>query len=306
MEKHDVVIIGGGPAGLSAAIYCGRAQLDTVILEKMAPGGQMATTTEIDNYPGFPNGADAVSLAMDMSAQAERFGVKTQYKTVTDFYKKGAETVLVTDRGEEIEAKVVILAMGAEARELGVKGEREFRGRGVSYCATCDGAFFKGKTVAVVGGGDTAAVDAVFLSKICEKVYLIHRRDTLRAAKIYTSKLEGKVDFLWDSVVTEISGGEKVNQITVKHVKSGEEKQVQVDGIFIAVGITPSTQWLKGKVDLDEGGFIRAGESTETSVPGVFVAGDCRTKLLRQVITAASDGAVSAVMAEKYIEEHEF
>lgn len=306
MEKHDVVIIGGGPAGLSAAIYCGRAQLDTVILEKMAPGGQMATTTEIENYPGFPNGADAVSLAMDMSAQAERFGVKTEYKTVKDFRKNGASTILVTEQGEEIEAKAVIFAMGANARELGAKGEAEFRGRGVSYCATCDGAFFKGKTVAVVGGGDTAAADAVFLAKICEKVYLIHRRDTLRAAKIYTSKLEGSVTFLWDTVVKEIHGENKVDSLTIQNLKSGVEENLNVDGVFIAVGITPSTDWLEDKVERDASGFIKAGEDTQTSVPGIFVAGDCRTKPLRQVITAASDGAVAAIMAEKYIDQNEF
>lgn len=307
MEKYDVVIIGGGPAGLTAGIYCGRAELNAVIIEKFAPGGQMATTAEIENYPGFPKGTDAVNLAMDMSAQAENFGVKPLYKNVVSIKSKGHEKILKTDKGEEFSAKAIILAMGAEPRELGAEGEKEFRGRGVSYCATCDGAFFKGKTVAVVGGGDTAAADALFLGKICKKVYLIHRRDKLRAAKIYETKLSKMetVEFLWDTVVEKITGEQKVSSIKVINVKDESARQIDIDGIFIAVGVTPSTDWLKETVKLDKGGFIVAGEDTVTSVKGIFAAGDCRTKPLRQVVTAVADGAVAAAEAEKYIELQE-
>lgn len=299
MEEYDVVIIGGGPAGLSCGIYCGRAMLKTAIIEKMAPGGQMATTEIIDNYPGFPKGADGITLAMDMAEQAKRFGVKTLYKNIVDIKGK----TLVTNRGEEITAKAIVLAMGASPKELGIHGEKELRGRGVSYCATCDGAFFKDKTVAVVGGGDTAAADAVLLSKICKKVYLIHRRDKLRAAKIYESKLNEleNVEFLWNTVVKEISGDTKVQSITVENLQCQVPEEISVDGIFVAVGITPETSWLKGIIPMNEGGFIEATEDTKTPVDGIFVAGDCRTKPLRQVVTAVSDGAVAAIMAEEYI-----
>lgn len=303
LENYDVAIIGGGPAGVTAGIYCGRAELNAVIIEKFTSGGQLATTSEIENYPGFPEGTDAVTLAMDMAAQAKRFGVKTIYKNITGIEDDGKH--LITDKGEQIAAKTVILAMGAVPRALGVAGEDKFRGRGVSYCATCDGAFFKNKTVVVVGGGDTAAADAIFLSKICKKVYLVHRRDKLRAAKIYETKLKAteNVEFLWNSALQEISGGDKVNSVSVKNLVSGEILDYAADGVFVAVGITPSTDWLKEKIDLDEGGFIVAQEDTLTNVPGVFAAGDCRKKPLRQVVTAAADGAVAAMAAEKYLNE---
>lgn len=303
MKNYDVIIIGAGPAGCTAAVYCGRAELKTAMFERFAPGGQMSTTTEIENYPGFPQGVDAVQLAMDMSAQAERFGTETIYDDVLSIKDENGLKILTAASGEEYSAKAVILAMGASPRELGVKGEKEFRGRGVSYCATCDGAFFRGKTVMVVGGGDTAAADAVFLSKICEKVYLVHRRDKLRAAKVYDSKLRelSNVEFVWDSTVTSIEGDGKVSSASLKNVKTGEEFTLATDAVFIAVGVKPSTDWLEGLVDMNEAGFILAGETTETSMAGVFAAGDCRVKPLRQVITAASDGAVAAYMAEEHI-----
>ena len=303
MKKYDVIIIGAGPAGCTAAVYCGRAELKAAMFERFAPGGQMATTTEIENYPGFPNGVDAVQLAMDMSAQAERFGTETVYDDAVALREEKGLKIITAASGEEYSAKAVILAMGAAPRELGVKGEKEFRGRGVSYCATCDGAFFRGKTVVVVGGGDTAAADAVFLSKICEKVYLVHRRDKLRAAKVYEKKLRelSNVEFVWDTTVTAIEGEGKVSSVSLQNVKSGEVSTIATDAVFVAVGVKPTTEWLKGTVDMNDAGFIIAGESTETSMAGVYAAGDCRVKLLRQVITAASDGAVAAYMAEEYI-----
>ena len=303
-NKYDVAIIGGGPAGATAGIYCGRAELNTVIIEKMSPGGQMATTSEIENYPGFPDGADGVTLAMDMAAQAKRFGAKTIYKNIVSITSEDNNNVLTTDKDEKIIAKTVIISSGAAPRELGVKGEKEFRGKGVSYCATCDGAFFKNKKVAVVGGGDTAAADAIFLSKICEKVHLIHRRDKLRAAKIYETRLKSaeNVELHWDTVVTEINGEGKVSSLNTENLKSGKKGSLEIDGIFVAVGVSPETKWLKDIVDLDKAGFIIADESTKTTADGIFAAGDCRTKELRQVITAAADGAVAAIQAEKYID----
>ncbi len=303
MEKYDVIIIGGGPAGLTAAIYCGRSELKTLVLEKMSPGGQMATTSEIENYPGFPKGADGATLAFDMLKQAQNFGAEFKYKEVKAVREENGEKIVTLNSGEEISAEAVILAMGASPRLLGVPGEDKFRGRGVSYCATCDGAFFKGKTTVIVGGGDTAAADALFLSKICEKVYLVHRRDALRAAKIYTTKLEAlsNVEFVWNSTVEEILGDAKVNAVTVKDKISGDVKEISADGVFIAVGTTPQTDFIKDFIKLNDAGFISADESTKTEIDGVFVAGDCRTKILRQVSTAVSDGAVSAFMAQEFI-----
>ncbi len=303
MKNYDVIIIGAGPAGCTAAVYCGRAELKTATFERFAPGGQMVTTTEIENYPGFPQGVDAVQLAMDMSAQADRFGAETVYEDAVSLREENGLKIITAASGEEYSAKAVILAMGASPRELGVKGEKELRGRGVSYCATCDGAFFRGKTVVVVGGGDTAAVDAIFLTKICEKVYLVHRRDKLRAAKVYDTKLRQieNVEFIWDSAVTSIEGEGKVSSAVVENLKTGEKKEIATDAVFIAVGVTPATTWLQGAVNMNDAGFILAGETTETSMAGVFAAGDCRVKPLRQVITAASDGAVAAYMAEDHI-----
>ncbi len=303
MKNYDVIIIGAGPAGCTAAVYCGRAELKTAMFERFAPGGQMVTTTEIENYPGFPQGVDAVQLAMDMSAQADRFGAETVYEDAVSLREENGLKIITAASGEEYSAKAVILAMGASPRELGVKGEKELRGRGVSYCATCDGAFFRGKTVVVVGGGDTAAVDAIFLAKICEKVYLVHRRDKLRAAKVYDTKLRQieNVEFIWDSAVTSIEGEGKVSSAVVENLKTGEKKEIATDAVFIAVGVTPATTWLQGAVNMNDAGFILAGETTETSMTGVYAAGDCRVKPLRQVITAASDGAVAAYMAEDHI-----
>ena len=299
--KKDVVIVGAGPAGLTAALYCGRAGFNTLVLEKLSPGGQMATTNEIENYPGFPGVTDGFTLAMNMSAQAEQFGVQQDYAEVTALRVEDDMKLLETAIGT-IRARSVILAPGAAPRLLGLPNENMLRGKGVSYCATCDGAFYRKKTVAVVGGGDTAAADAVFLSSICEKVYLIHRRDQLRASKSYTSKLDKEnIEFVWDSVVEEILENGRVCGIRVRNVKTDETREIELQGLFVAVGNIPATDFLRGAVELDEAGYFTAGEDTKTNVPGVFAAGDCRRKPLRHIVTAAADGAVAAYPAEEYL-----
>ena len=298
---YDVIIVGAGPAGLTAALYCGRAGFDTLVLEKLSPGGQMATTNEIENYPGFPGITDGFTLAMNMKAQAEQFGVQQDYAEVKALRMEGEIKLLDTKDGT-LRAKSVILAPGAAPRLLGLPNETVLRGKGVSYCATCDGAFYRGKTVAVVGGGDTAAADAVFLSSLCEKVYLIHRRDTLRASKSYTGKLnKPNVEILWDSVVEEILENGRVCGVRVRNVKTQAVKELELSGLFVAVGNVAATEFVRGAVELDADGYFLAGEDTKTNLPGVFAAGDCRKKPLRQIVTAAADGAVAAYAAEDYL-----
>lgn len=298
---YDVIVVGAGPAGLTAALYCGRAGFETLVLEKLSPGGQMATTNEIENYPGFPGVTDGFTLAMNMSAQAENFGVKQDYAEVTALRVEGDLKLLETTAGT-LQAKSVILAPGAAPRLLGLENENALRGKGVSYCATCDGAFYRKKTVAVIGGGDTAAADAVFLSSLCEKVYLVHRRDQLRASKSYTAKLDKpNIEFVWDSVVEEILENGRVCGIRVRNVKTDEVREIELQGVFVAVGNIPATDFVRGAVELDAAGYFTAGEDTKTNLPGVFAAGDCRRKPLRQIVTAAADGAVAAYAAEEYL-----
>lgn len=300
-KVYEVIVVGAGPAGLTAALYCGRAGFDTLVLEKLSPGGQMATTNEIENYPGFPGVTDGFTLAMNMNAQAEQFGVKQEYAEVTALRTEGELKLVETTNGV-LRAKAVILAPGAAPRLLGLPNENALRGKGVSYCATCDGAFYRKKTVAVIGGGDTAAADAVFLSSICEKVYLVHRRDTLRASKSYAAKLnKPNIEMVWDSVVEEILENGRVCGIRVRNVKTDAERRIDVNGIFVAVGNIPATDFVRGAVALDDSGYFTAGEDTKTNIPGVFAAGDCRKKPLRQIVTAASDGAVAAYAAEEYL-----
>ena len=292
----DSIIIGGGPAGYTAALYAARAGLDTVLIEKTSIGGQMTLTGDIENYPGFDEGIDGISLGMKMQSGAERFGAKTVYDEVLsiDF---SSEIKKVVTFGGEYFAKTVIIAVGANPRELGLENEANFVGRGIHYCAHCDGRFYKDKTVAVVGGGNSAAADALYLSRLVKKVYLIHRRDTLRATKIYHKPLfeAENIEFLWNSRVTELNGDKKLSSIKV----NGEE--LTVDGVFVSIGRRPATDFLKDILPLDENGYVIAGEDTKTSIPGVFVAGDVRTKKLRQVVTAVSDGAVAASEAEEYL-----
>ena len=301
-SAHDMVIIGGGPGGYTAALYAARAGLDTLVIERLSAGGQMALTHQIDNYPGFADGVGGYELAEQMQRQAERFGAKTRNAQVqsVDLGKNPKE--IRTSEGTFF-AKTVVLATGANPRELGVDAERELVGRGVAYCAACDGMFYRGKTVVVVGGGNTAAADALLLSRIAQKVILVHRRDTLRATKIYHEPLEKaeNVEFMWNSVVMELLHGDRLTGVRIRNVQTGEETEIAADGVFVSVGRKPATELVAGQLKLDEAGYIAAGESTQTSIPGVYAVGDVRSKLLRQVVTAVADGAVAVHMAEEYL-----
>lgn len=305
MERiYDMIVIGGGPAGYTAALYAARAGLDTVVLEKLSAGGQMALTSQIDNYPGFEEGIDGFELGEKMQAGAERFGARTELAEVLSVDFTNDIKKVETDSGD-FYGKTVVISTGANPRELGVEKEQSLVGRGVNYCAACDGMFYKGKKVAVVGGGNSAVADAMILSRLAEKVTIVHRRDTLRATKVYHDALEkaGNVEFTWDSVVTELLYEEKLTGLNLKNVKTGEESVLECDGVFVSVGRAPVTELFKDVLELDKGGYIVADESTKTSVPGVFAAGDVRTKALRQVVTAVADGAMAAHYAEEYLAE---
>jgi thioredoxin reductase (NADPH) len=300
MEKiYDTLIIGGGPAGYTAGLYAARAGLSVAVIEKAAAGGQMLTTSEIDNYPGFDEGIDGFTLGMKMCNSAERFGAVSISGEVerVDFTSKIKK---IYTKDGEYASNTVIIATGASHKKLGVAGESEYIGKGVSYCATCDGMFYRGKTVAVVGGGNTAVEDAILLSRICKKVYLIHRRDTLRATDVYVKKLKEctNVEFVWNSQVEKITGDSVIKGVTVN--TSGSIGQIPVDGLFVSIGQEPCTKLFEGILQLD-GGYIRANETTRTSVAGVFAVGDVRTKPVRQIITAASDGAVAVHFVEEYL-----
>lgn len=301
---YDVIVIGGGPGGYTAALYAARANLSVAILEKLSPGGQMGTTDVIDNYPGFPQGVNGFELAMQMKEGAERFGAQTQLAEVTQVELAGQVKTVHTSGGD-YQARTVVLATGAHPRELGLPGERELRGRGVSYCATCDGMFYRGKTVVVVGGGNTAVSDVLYLSRLCEKVYLVHRRDTLRASKVYLDPLQKaeNVEFVWDSEVKQLLRDQAVTGVRVRNKKTGKERDIPCGGVFVAVGYLPNTQLYRGQVELDEAGYVLADETTQTNLPGVFAVGDLRKKPLRQVVTAASDGAVAAHFIEEYLNQ---
>ncbi len=303
---YDTVIIGAGPAGCSAALYASRAGLDTALIEKYSPGGQMALTGDIDNYPGFEEGVDGFTLGMKMHKGAERFGITTLYGEITEVDFSDKIKKLTTSSGE-VYGKTVIIASGAKSRELGISNEKELIGRGVHYCAHCDGRFYKGKTVIVVGGGNSAAADALYLSRLAEKVYVVHRRDTLRATKIYHEPLmkAENVEFLWNSTVEELITELRVTGIKIKDTVTGKIKEVFCDGVFVSIGRDPATEFLKGVVDLDERGYVIADETTKTNIDGVFAAGDVRKKALRQIVTAVSDGAVAVHFAEEYLNEVE-
>lgn len=299
---YDMVIIGGGPGGYTAALYAARAGMDSVVLEKLSAGGQMALTHQIDNYPGFEEGIGGFELGDRMQRQAERFGAQTFNAEVRKADLAASPKVIETSAGV-FYAKTVVIATGANPRELGVEGESELVGKGVAYCAACDGMFYKGKTVVVVGGGNSAAADAMLLSRIAEKVILVHRRDTLRATKVYHDPLvkAENVEFRWNSVVTGLIHGDRLTGVRLKDMKTGEESEIVCDGMFVSVGRKPATGLFAGQLELDEGGYIAAGESTETSIPGVYAVGDVRTKRLRQVVTAVADGAIAVHMAEEYL-----
>ena len=305
MTDFDVVVIGGGPAGLAAGLYAGRANLKTAILERGMPGGQASTTEIIENYPGFPQGIMGPELMMKMAEQAKNFQVEfitTNVEEINpqDFYYQ----ITCTDR--TLTTKAIILATGAEPLELGVPGENYFRGRGVSYCATCDGAFFRDKKVAVIGGGDAAVEEAMFLTKLVEKVYLIHRRDQLRATKVVQERAfkNKKIEFIWNATVSEVLGNDKLEALLI-NLNNDEKRSIAVDGVFIYVGTQPNTKFLDHLVQLNDKGYIITNEGLQTSASGIFAAGDVRQKSLRQVVTAVADGAIAAVEAEKYISDLE-
>lgn len=301
MDKvYDMVIVGGGPGGYTAALYAARAGLDVLIVERLSAGGQMNLTGQIDNYPGFPEGVDGFGLSMSMQQQAERFGAKTKYAEVLKLELEGVIKKVVTNEGEYL-AKSVVISTGANPRPLGVDRESEMIGRGVGYCAHCDGGFYRGKTVAVVGGGNSAAAEALYLSRIAKEVILIHRRDSLRATQIYHKPLmdAANIRVIWNSEVAELLGEDILEGVKVRNLQSGEEKILEVQGLFVSIGRKPATDLVKEQLTLDDAGYIMAGEDTKTNLPGVYAVGDVRTKELRQIVTAVADGAMAAHMAEK-------
>lgn len=303
MEKiYDVIIIGGGPAGYTAALYSARAGLDTAVIEKMSIGGQLTLTGEVENYPGFADGIDGYTLGANMQSGAEKFGAQTIFDEVTNVFLDEKIKRVVT-QSTELYARSVIIASGASPRELGIDGESDFIGKGIHYCAHCDGRFYKNKTVAVIGGGNSAVSDALYLSRLAKKVYLVHRRDSLRATKIYHEPLKNaeNVEILWNSRVSKLLHGERIVGAILENTATNEQSELLCDAIFVSIGRKPNTSLFNGITALDENGYIIADESTKTSVEGVFAAGDVRTKTLRQIVTAVSDGATAAHYAEEYI-----
>lgn len=305
MDKvYDMIVVGGGPGGYSAALYAARAGLETVVIEKLCAGGQMALTQQIDNYPGFPQGVDGFQLGENMRQGALRFGAETVYAEVTQLQLRDKIKQVHTDSGV-FRGKTVVLAMGADHRSLGLAGEAELVGRGVNYCAACDGMFYRGKTVAVVGGGNTAVQDALLLSRVAEKVILIHRRDTLRASRVLHDALQAakNVEILWNTKVVEFVHDDLLTGLQLENVNTHRMQTVSADGVFISVGRNPNTQLVSGTLNLDASGYILADETTCTNIPGVFAVGDIRSKAVRQIVTAVSDGAVACHFAETYLAE---
>jgi thioredoxin reductase (NADPH) len=303
-ETYEIIIIGSGPAGYTAGVYTSRAKLNTLLISGSLPGGQLMTTSEVENYPGFPNGIFGPELMMNMRQQAERFGAKLLDDEVVevDFKKRpfGIRT-----HGQEFRSESVVICTGASPRKLGLRAEQEFAGKGISYCATCDGPFFKGEDIAVVGGGDTAIEEATFLTKFGKSVKIIHRKDFLRASKILQEKAfeNPKIDFVWDNVVSDISGNKKINSISVRNLKTGEERKIPVGGLFVAIGHEPNTSIFKGQLELDDRGYIILTKNTRTSVEGVFAAGDVHDYRYRQAITAGGFGCMAALDVEKWLVE---
>ena len=299
---YDMMIIGGGPGGYTAALYAARAGLKVAVVEKLSAGGQMALTDKIENYPGFPEGVDGYELAEKMQQQAEAFGAETIYAEVTALELKGDIKHIHSDSGS-FQSRTVVIAAGANPRKLGLPEEEKLTGRGVHYCAHCDGMFYRGKTVVVVGGGNSAVADAMILSRIAKKVILVHRRDSLRATRVYHESLKNapNVEFIWNAQVVELISNGGFKGIKVQDLLSGEEREVDCDGVFVSIGRVPAGGLVEGQLEQDGSGYIVADESTRTSLPGVFAVGDVRTKALRQVVTAVADGAVAAHYAEEYL-----
>ena len=301
-KVYDMVILGGGPGGYTAALYAARAGLRVILLEKLSAGGQMALTSHIDNYPGYPEGVDGFELGEKMREGAERFGAETELAEVYSVELEKNPKVIHTSEGDFF-GRTVVIAMGANPRELGIPGEKELVGRGISYCAHCDGMFYKDKTVVVVGGGNSAVADALVLSRVAKKVIIVHRRDTLRAEKIYHKALADaeNVEFRWNGAVSRLMYEDRLSGVVIRDVHSGEESVIPCEGLFVSIGRKPATELLQGQIELDESGYLVADESTKTSIPGVFAVGDVRTKVLRQIVTATADGAVAAHMAEEFL-----
>ena len=299
---YDMIIVGGGPGGYTAALYAARAGLRTLVLEKLSAGGQMALTHQIDNYPGFTEGVNGYELGLQMQKQAKRFGAETRNVNVQRVNLSINPKTVETSEGT-FQGKTLVLATGANPKELGIANEKELIGRGVAYCAACDGMFYKGKTVIVVGGGNSAAADALLLSRVAEKVIVVHRRDTLRATKVYHQPLMQlkNVEFRWNSVVTQLLHGDKLTGVRLKDLNTGEESLLSAEGLFVSIGRKPASELVEGQLKLDEAGYIMADETTATSLPGVYAVGDVRTKLLRQVVTAVADGAMAVHLAEEYL-----
>lgn len=306
VTTHEVIIIGGGPAGLTAGLYAARSRFSTLLVESALFGGQMTTTDLIENYPGFPEGITGAELSRLMEEQARKFGAETVTQEVVEVSLQGDMKVVKTYESNYL-CEALIICTGTEYRKLGVPGEKEFTGKGVSFCSTCDAAFFKDCQIVVVGGGDSALTEAIYLTKFAKEVTIIHRRDALRGTKIYQERAfaNPKIKFLWNSVIQEIKGDNTVKSILVKNVKTNEVKEFETEGVFLFVGLLPRTQFLKGLVKTDEAGYIITDEKCETSVKGIFAAGDCRKQLLRQISTAVGDGATAAFAVEKYLEGKE-
>ena len=301
-QVYDVLVLGGGPGGYTAAMYAARAGLRVAVLERLAAGGQMALTHQVDNYPGFDEGVDGFTLGMKMQQGAERFGAETVYGEVQSVELDGKIKKLHTENGT-FYGRTVIIATGANPRKLGLPMEWELTGKGVHYCAACDGMFYRGKTVVLVGGGNSAVADALTLSRVAEKVILVHRRDTLRASKVYHEPMEKaeNIEFRWNSQVVALQHGDRVNGVVLRNTVTGEEEALSCDGVFVSIGREPATELFKEQLDLDENGYIVAGESTATNLPGVYAVGDVRTKAVRQIVTATADGAVAAHQIEEYL-----
>jgi thioredoxin reductase (NADPH) len=304
-KVYDVIIIGGGPAGLTAGLYTSRAKLDSLLIERMIMGGQVMTTTKVENYPGFPGGIDGPDLMLRFQEHCQEFGLEVATGEVENLVDEGPTKLVIVD-GRSIRARTVIITTGAEPRKLGVPGEQELTGRGVSYCATCDGAFFRDVAVAIVGGGDTAAEEALFLTRFASKVTILHRRDQLRATKVLQDRLaaNAKIEIRWNRSVEGAAGDASgLKTLTLRDTVTGATEQLAVEGLFVAIGVTPKAHFLAKVLRLDEDGYILTDAECRTSIPGVFAAGDVRKKILKQIATAVGDGAVAAIMAEKYLED---
>jgi len=300
---YDVIIIGGGPAGLTAGLYNARARLSVLLLERLAPGGQVLTTDWVENYPGFPDGVSGFELMDRMKTQAERFGLKIQSEEVIRLELSEKRKVVFLNSGT-LESKTIILACGATWKKLGIEGEDRLMGRGISFCATCDGPFYRDEEVAVIGGGDTAVEEAIFLTRFVKRIYLVHRRDKLRATKLLQERAmsEEKITLVWETIPLRILGQNSVEAIELRNVKTGDVQRKEVKGVFVFIGTIPNTELVKDSVKLDENGFILTDDNMQTSIPGVFAAGDIRSKLFRQISTAVGEGAAASYSAERYLE----